>query len=217
MGDSIHFERFDKIVSLGTDCTVGIAFKAEGSKAETYPFDWVISHYRWLHDQLDRRLPWPLDGGALTVYDEATPHVLADERGGVFYYHDFTADPSPEQVEAVRAKYRRRADRFNDLLDSGRRVLLVRTHLQNSRYAERDSAGSTDQIDVLAEILERRYPGADFRVLMLYSTGGDRPQHPRVTRIRVPGDKDGFRRHVARHIEKVRENQPGGLPAPSRI
>lgn len=213
MARSIHYEQFDKIVSLGTDCTVGLAFKARNVKAETYPFDWIVGHYRWVRSQFEQRVPWHIDGDALEVYDPANPHILGDDAAGAYYYHDFTADrPVSDQLPEVQAKYRRRADRLNQLLDSGQRVLFVRTHLQNSRYPEEVSGGKTAQIDELAGVIEGRYPNADFRILMLYSTTGDAPQHPRVTRIRVAGDKAGFRRYVARHIEKTLENQePTGV------
>jgi hypothetical protein len=215
-GDTIHSERYDKIVSLGTDCTVGLAFKARNVKAETYPFDWIVGHYRWVRAQFDARLPWPIDGDALEVYDPKNPHILADDPAGAYYYHDFTADrPVAEQLPAVQDKYRRRADRLNALLDSGDRVLFLRTHLHNTRYPEDVAAGTTAQIEELASVIEQRYPNADFRVLMLYSAEGDAPTHPRVTRIQVAGDKLGFREDVGAHLAKVLAHQPWA-PVPER-
>lgn len=208
MTGTIHDQRFDKIVSLGTDCTVGLAFKALEVKAETYPFDWIVNHHRWLRAQFEQRLPWQIDGDALEVQDPASPQILADEAAGAYYYHDFTADrPVAEQLPEIQAKYRRRADRLNDLLDSGRRVLFLRTARENSRYPEPVGAGTSAQLGELAEIIEARYPNADFHLLMLYAETGETPTHPRVTRLRVAGDKIGFRRDIRRHLDRLFASQ----------
>jgi hypothetical protein len=158
--------------------------------------------------QFEQRLPWRIDGDALEVQDPASPQILADESAGAYYYHDFTADrPVAAQLAEVQAKYRRRAERLNDLLDSGRRVLFLRTARANSQYPEPIGAGTSAQLGELAELIEAQYPNADFHLLMLYAEAGEAPTHPRVTRLQVAGDRVGFRRDIGRHVERLFASQ----------
>lgn len=196
-------EKFDRLISLGTDCSVGLAFKGLEIKEETYPFDWTVSHYRWLRAQMEERLPWPVDGSALTIHRESEPYIVADEPAGIFYYHDFTPGESVEsELAEVAARYRRRADRLREVMDSGQRLLLVRAYRGGD---EPTSGGTTADIEALAEIIETRFPACDFRIDMLYSQDGPEPRHPRVRRLRLPIDRQRFKRAV---VQYVRENDP---------
>jgi len=189
--------QYEKVVTLGTDCTVGLAMNAEGLKEETYPFDWVVSHFKFLRSQIESGLNWEVREHNL-VPREGFPHIREDHETGIFYFHDFSNNPGDgSELEGIALKYRRRSERLRKLMESGNPILFLRTYAGN---AEAIQGGTSEDFSTLASLIEERFPACNFTIHMLYSAPGDQPSHDKVIRYKLPEGKDSFRKAVRQHL-----------------
>ena len=119
---------FAQVISIGSACQVSYQIRRRSPKASaTHFFDWIVTDHQALIDAV------PLDFGNLLSPDavEIGPDAryLRDCNTGLqFYAHDFAylRGDFLSELETVRERYLRRAERTSALLRSGDPILLVR-------------------------------------------------------------------------------------------
>ncbi len=121
---------FDVIYSIGTDCTCAQHLNKLGLRTVSGPFDWLtgVSSIFPRLDLILNRFQCFIDQEHF-YYDDRDKlkcDPYRNEKTGFLHLHDFPAGvPLKESFPAVREKYLRRIDRFENNLRSGKKILLV--------------------------------------------------------------------------------------------
>lgn len=121
---AVRFKRYQHVVSLGFFCSVALELDRYGLRDGSYPFDWIICP---IEPTLAAVASYPeeLINPATLERDATNAYIVHDTATGIDYYHDFRADePIEDQIERVRAKYRRRAQRLTEAMSQS--TLFVR-------------------------------------------------------------------------------------------
>lgn len=185
---------YNKIVSLGSNCEVGIALRSRSLKTESYPFDWIWSNISFIIDIFKNRTKQiDLDSFNLIIGKE---HLYLHNHQ-IMLVHDFddyvnivkTEENKNElksKLKSVTETYNRRLERLTNLCLSGKRILFVRLSKINgpSELKEQDSV---EKVIELIHAIEDSYPNLDFKLLYLdYYKGNNEDKainihnHPRL-------------------------------------
>lgn len=114
-------------IPFGDRCDVADILKAGGLRNQSLPFDWVFAFPHLIKRSLDTHFEEWFDVSCMTITRGdswiSTKHSLYDlgwggEREGFFNHHDMS-DPD------TQAMYRRRIDRFYNIINSNEDVYLV--------------------------------------------------------------------------------------------
>jgi len=131
--------RYDLAVPMGYACSCSQAVRAAGLQFASFPFDWAAPYGKNTLQKLVETLcddfsAWfekeDFDGMSqddVGVWDTSEADAYINRRTGYFFPHDFPKGSDFDKAyEKVALKYRRRIARLYDLLQSAKRVLLVR-------------------------------------------------------------------------------------------
>jgi hypothetical protein len=103
--------RFRHVVSLGGTCKLAGMLRSYGLRDGSYPFDWNVGSPDAVLRLIDTGFEDFLRPGSLVLDDG----VVCDTGSGVCMPNDFDVSrPLDDQVEAVRARYARRVERFRE-------------------------------------------------------------------------------------------------------
>jgi len=151
-------------LGLGAACQVTHQLRRIGLVSETMFYDWLVTH----HIRLIETLPFNF-GGSLFQEGYTLPaagnYLVENATGLSFYPHDFQGLAEKdralidEQIDAIRDKYIRRADRTRSVLSSGEDVCIVR-HF----FAETPENIIRQQGELIAR-LSTLYPETNFSYL----------------------------------------------------
>lgn len=143
--------RYRHVVSLGFFCSTALELARYGFRDASYPFDWVICPIVPTIRLLTSGFSELLNPDSLQR-DDARADIVHDHGAGIDLYHDFSPELTiEEQLNAVRDKYTRRADRFQHAATE--RTLFVR-YIQDQEefnYLE-------DHLEELLSTLRRFHP-----------------------------------------------------------
>ncbi|MEJ5083872.1 DUF1796 family putative cysteine peptidase [Ochrobactrum sp. MYb379] len=120
-----------KYVSLGHACQVAHQLKRLGLSEETLFYDWLVTHHGRLMDSLDFSFKNRLFSEGYTLPQKSN-YLIENSTGLSFYPHDFRGLPEKDtklidsQIDDVRSKYMRRAERTLEILNSSQQVCVVR-------------------------------------------------------------------------------------------
>lgn len=162
MGRRLHY---DVVIGLGTMCSCSQALREAKLQLLSLPFDWVGGpgipfKARMMRD--DFAGWWSDDGWKKLPEPPHSTNSWWEDKWGFTPLHDFhNLRTFEEQLPDVRARYRRRIDRLNALLDAAKRVLLV--YVEAPRYA-RAEPGNPEEA---RKILQERWPQVQFDFLIL--------------------------------------------------
>ena len=156
--------RYDAVVSLGANCETAYQLRRLGLRTAAGPFDWFVTYSA-------ARVAEQIEGGfsrfmelADLVYirDLATTYAVKDAYNLCVSYHDFPLgggkDGWKAAYPAFRARVDRRTARLRRLMQSGGRLLFVRT------------GGGREDAERLRSALARTVKG-EFELLVLDKEG----------------------------------------------
>lgn len=166
-------EKYDLVFSLGAACACSMVLRRAKLQFASFPLDWiargtpvfraglVASRFDgWLEkDDFEYKGTNPINGLGM----------FRNRRTGLEHLHDFADAPIEESYDAVREKYRRRADRLFALADKARRILCV--------YISRPSMEPVGPGDLkeVRRILSGAFPRAAVDVVHLAHAPGRSP------------------------------------------
>lgn len=103
---------YKNFISLGHFCGVAYDLGRLGLRAQSSPFDWVISSFPGVIQAIRDEFTDFLDLEHLSQNTEDRSHYH-EEKYGLYFFHDFSRyEPLATQYGAVKAKYERRIERF---------------------------------------------------------------------------------------------------------
>ena len=124
--------QYDFILGLGRACSCSQTLRAAGLQLLSLPFDWI----GWAYERdlpyraellCDDFTDWIRKEDLAFIRSEGPLDRYLDRRTQTMIYHDFPKGvPFDEQYPRVIAKYERRIKRMYRLIESSKRVLLVR-------------------------------------------------------------------------------------------
>lgn len=157
--------KYDEAVSLGTACQGAWHLKDNGMRKWAYPLDWLITPFHGLVAFIQNRGEGFLEQDKLQLLEVlpsagTSPSMLhvVDLTYDFHSIHDFFSDMS--NYDQIKAKYAQRIQRFFELLESDKKVLLVRVQI------------SRDEAIHLDAMLQNLYPHLDYTLLAV----SDRPE-----------------------------------------
>lgn len=156
---------YDAFIGLGGSCQIAHQLEVNKLKGPSLPFDWVVSPFSSLHTLIQNNFADLLlkENTVLVQDDEAGWYVL-DRKYRTRFLHDFPLDLDfMRAYDEVKAKYERRSRRLLELLDSSRRVLLIRLDI------------TREEAEAFDDMLRIRFPRLRYHLLALGSTPEIRP------------------------------------------
>lgn len=158
---------YDAVVSLGNMCQVAHQLDINNKRGPAYPLDWVIVPFPSLcffianegqlflqPDQLvlcENQVDGQGNGNVQTFIKDL--YYQIEFVHDFEYTHDFLKD-----YATIKEKYDRRVERFFELLNSKKKVLLVRRGI------------NYQQAVLLDELLKQKYPKLNYTILALDNT-----------------------------------------------
>jgi Putative papain-like cysteine peptidase (DUF1796) len=128
--------RYDKVISIGSNCEVTWNIRDYFSVDRAYPFDWWMTPFNATLELLDNRFSGLFEPKNLHVpVDRKT---VVDKRYNLMYHHDFERDAEglvvldtiDQQLAGLKKKYEFLSARFVDDL-AGKKVLFIRNRCGN--------------------------------------------------------------------------------------
>jgi hypothetical protein len=169
---------YDAFISLGGSCQTAHQLEVNKLKGPTLPFDWVVSPFSSVHTLIANDFADLLEKENLTlVQDDEVGWYVHDEKYRIRFLHDFPLDLDfMRAYDAVRSKYERRSKRLLELLNTSRRVLLIR--LDSTR----------EEAQAFAEMLRKKFPQLRYDLLALGNTPEMQSDWalPRITNLFLP-------------------------------
>lgn len=103
---------YDNFISLGYFCSVAQELEKLGLRSSSSPFDWCITEFEGVVSAIENCFDRFLDYELLSQSAHDRSHYY-NSRYGIWFFHDFDQyNPLDRQLEHVKAKYKRRIDRF---------------------------------------------------------------------------------------------------------
>jgi hypothetical protein len=159
-------------ISLGENCTIAAALQEFGLRKAAYPFDWLISTYKSLHNVLEHDFENFLDPSCISVHSDNRAII---NTYGLIFTHDFPiifyprdlgdANPASKDVvhpdwintlPEVQKKYTRRIERLRDVCMSDKKIYFI-------RYG----GISREEACVLRSLLKEKYTTLDFILVII--------------------------------------------------
>lgn len=180
--------RYDLVFGVGNACSATQTLREAGMQFESFPFDWVA--YR-SEDDLDERTE-TLRTDFAHWFDKAdlayvgnfdfgwhARAIYHNSRTGVVFNHDFDqGEDFDAAYDKVAAKYRRRAERLFARIRASKRVLAFRLDRPDQKIAT-----SSEACLRLKKMLEAKFPGVAFDVLLMAHDPAVPPECPREERL----------------------------------
>ena len=148
-------EYFDRVISLGQDCSVAGSLRTIKYKEYSYPFDWNITYLNFITDCFRTKFK-----NFETIFGKCTLCKIGKLclHNNIHFYHD-----ELKVTEELIQKYIKRGQRLHNLLNENKKILFI-------RKAEYESQKNIcDLIDVILE----NYPTLDFKILLINRVVGD--------------------------------------------
>ncbi len=168
-------KEYDFIFGLGNACSCTQTIRKAGLQFLSLPFDWIIMEDS---DDLLRRVDiiknkfrgWFEQKDLIKIrsYPEGNKDIYRNAATGTIFNHEFKMNEDlATRFPAVRQKYDRRIARFLELLDSAKRILIVRMDRpdQVPLTSEADCRNALTRLGAL-------YPHAEFSLLHLTMAEG---------------------------------------------
>ena len=168
----MKLSEYDALVSLGSNCAPGLSLRDLGYKQETYPFDWVRTNAKIIHDILlhgfDKYLQF--NGEISNDFLLSDLHSYTNpqfSKTHVNYYGQHFTHYTDITTPELLTKFTRYASRFMDLLDSNKHILFIHTNEEFIYHKKaRDAKHELyEYLCKLHDVLIDKYPQLKFTIL----------------------------------------------------
>lgn len=160
-------------VSLGSGCDTAITLRDCGLRNAALPFDWLVTgnHERFIQ-LLDDDFKYFIDERYFIPVEDASdhPNSLKNTHYDVVFYHEglvpydwHDEDKYKEQIDRMRAKYKRRIERFQQLRYYPGTVYFIRNFTSPAIQASWHPILAVE----LRCALQRYFPALDFTLVIV--------------------------------------------------
>ena len=142
-------EYFDRIISIGSDCSVAGGLRNIQFKEFSYPFDWNVTKLKFIKDCFSEKFKNFED--ILDKCEVSRNGYLKYDNCIHFYHHDKIMSDS------FKNKYKNRGQRLDNLLSENKKILFV-------RKGQKDTI---KDLQILKKIIQNSYPNLKFKILLI--------------------------------------------------
>lgn len=136
---------FDNFVSLGCFCGTASSLLKYGLRSFSGPFDWIISDFDGVVDNMDNNFCDFLNKDNLQILSDESG--IIDSKYGFYFKHDKISG-FDEEFEKVYAKYKRRIEKFRIILKS--KTCFIRVVKDNEEVSY-----ISDNIDYINQVIKK--------------------------------------------------------------
>lgn len=150
---------YDKIISIGSDCSVAGSLRNLKYKDATYPFDWCVSKISFILDCFDSDFLCyeNIFNKISNLKESGNGYIQYNDK--IFFHHEVKyKNLNDKLLLFYKNKYNKRIDRFRKLLKSNKKILLVRKTLNNDEIYE---------IIKLLDIIKNKYKLSNISILCI--------------------------------------------------
>lgn len=166
-------EKYDEIVSLGTQCNPGLSLRELGLKGETYPFDWNVSNEKIIYDVIlngpSKHLSLPSSDVNEEYYCEHLFKMVEKDfpPSHINAYGQYFTHYLKITTDELIKKFERYFERFFSLLESNKCVLFIHSHEEYIYHGkERDDRDILyGYLCSINDLLCEKYPNLRFTIL----------------------------------------------------
>lgn len=121
----MYTKKYDNIISLGFFCSTALELERIGLRSNSNPFDWILSYdISKVIYLINNKFEDFLNIKYLKQY-RSNPNFYVNTKYDIHFYHDFDKYKTlEEQIEDIDNKYRRRINKFYEVIKS--KTLFVR-------------------------------------------------------------------------------------------
>ena len=165
-------DKYDEIISFGTQCNPGLSLRELKLKKETYPFDWVRSNSKIIYDVLlngkNKYITFDSDKSndyytkdldCIDFKNFPSTHINSYGQYFTHYTHLDTLE--------LKNTFNKYLDRFFELLSINKKVLFIHTH-EEYIYHKKSRDDNIELYNYLCKIndlLEEKYPNLNFEII----------------------------------------------------
>lgn len=151
---------FDKIISIGQDCSVGEGLRQLKFKEASYPFDWSITSLEFIKDSFFTK--FNNFNNILTDCVKTINNKIKLKNNSVYFYHDILYSELNNKTKNIMInKYIKRSQRLHNLLieysKNNKSILFIR----------KSPFDTYDNINDLKIIIMNNYPNLNFKILLI--------------------------------------------------
>lgn len=178
------FKKFDKVMSLGSNCYVKLFLQFQKNNEETNFFD-NLGTSMWAVNEL-------IDNGFADLFNKSDyeniqvlntgneKYIYTNKKYYLIVKHDFKQkflessifDVTNEQFLEFQRKYERRIKRFNEILNSDKNILFLRFHeskdkIIHAEYVEKYKKSELEYLFEFDEMMSKKFPKLKYKVIFI--------------------------------------------------
>jgi len=148
---------YDKIIGIGHSCVPAYQIRRNFGQQEAYFFDWLVMPPSALVSIIKKGLISLFCKEKFVIYEQAgtsaTYVPVVQKELNIIFYHDFRKSFGLLDYDQVLKKYSFLADRWNQLMQGGKKILFIRHHIKKDECVE------------TYEAIRSTYFSLDFKIL----------------------------------------------------
>jgi len=176
--------KYDKIISLGSNCFIKFYLRHIKYEQETHFFDYIGSPMWSVYELVKNGFSdvFNIDEYKNEYTIIGQPEIVTNSRYNLKFKHDLSTDKFKflDQFDEFREKYIRRIERFQDLLTkSSESVLFMRfeemmeNRIVNCSYKEQNKISEYEYIKLFSQHLRSNFPQLKFKIIFISKTRND--------------------------------------------
>ena len=151
---------FDKIISIGQDCSVGEGLRQLKFKDASYPFDWSITSLEFIKDSFFTK--FNNFNNILTDCVKTINNKIKLKNNSVYFYHDILYSELNNKTKNIMInKYIKRSQRLHNLL------IEYSKNKKSILFIRKSPFDTYDNINDLKIIIMNNYPNLNFKILLI--------------------------------------------------
>lgn len=174
-------QKYDKIISLGSNCFIKIFLRHIKCEQETHFFDYIgcpmWSVYELIKNDFSDVFNIEEYRNEYTLI--GLPKMVTNSRYNLKFNHDLSNFKFTDQFSEFKEKYKRRIKRFMDLLMSSENILFMRfeetkeNRIIKEKYNEKNKISELEYIKLFSKFLRSNYPELKFKIIFISKTWFD--------------------------------------------
>ena len=175
------FKNFDHVVSLGYNCFPKLFLNKIDFKQETFFFDWLGTTMVSINSLIDNKFQEVVDPKHFKIIktnNKKTPILVANKKYNFGFMHDFLTIPTKTSIVPIKKKYTHRAEKFLNLIQSGKKILFIRLepNFENEKNDilfikdKMKSISEKTDLEHLKEFSKKMPKELNFKIILLSST-----------------------------------------------
>lgn len=225
--------KFDKVLSLGSNCFIKKYIDSLGVKQETHFCDYIGTSIWGLYELFNNEFNdvfQPTDYVVMRILTDGDQYIVTNKKYYLIFKHMFTQNHQISNFKILRNEffgfketYSRRIKRLTTLLTESKNILWLRLEESDERikhdiYAKKYEESELSQLIQFSQLLKIRYPNCLFTYIFIF-TDIDKSMYLDEYRILVLKNTTNIKNYLdcenkIHHILMENMEMVGSIPMP---